>query len=191
MAIESTNRARGKAGGRELHQTNSAIPTFSPFSLYGPFCCVFWGLISWPLLQQWKCEQRKTEKLSVLANTYSDRDKSWPICYVISQRKSVKTYPGHWIYQIGINSYSCNSDPPPPAHSIFAIIPYLPRRVRHPNPGVPWGAPPSVPYRPAAAVVRLRHPGGLLLILSIDIILRFWWEITNSKTNFTLFPKYS
>ena len=27
---------------------------------------------------------------------YSDRDKSWPICDVISQGKSVKTYPDHW-----------------------------------------------------------------------------------------------
>ena len=27
--------------------------------------------------------------------TYSDRDKSWPICCVISNGKSDKTYPGH------------------------------------------------------------------------------------------------
>ena len=28
---------------------------------------------------------------------YSDRDKSWPIHYVISQGQSVKTYPGHYV----------------------------------------------------------------------------------------------
>ena len=29
---------------------------------------------------------------------YSDRDKSWPICFTISQGKSGKTYRGHCIH---------------------------------------------------------------------------------------------
>ena len=53
--------------------------------------------ISWYILDKyWYI----TGLFGILGNSYSDRDKSWPICCMISQGKSIKTYPGHCIWCI-------------------------------------------------------------------------------------------
>ena len=49
------------------------------------------------LLQLWRL-RRLDMKTCANFDSYSDQEKSWPICYVISSGKMVKTYPGHYIW---------------------------------------------------------------------------------------------
>ena len=52
----------------------------------------------------WSARRYKNKKSTV---GIRDQDKSWPICYVISQGKSVKTYPGHCIFPTHLSVILC------------------------------------------------------------------------------------